>query len=79
MPKGKEIKDGHRVFLLPNLGQVIIERMHERRNGRKVNSYGNATYIMDTNMFYTNINNIVVDGTINRSNLRVLIMDYLKE
>ncbi len=72
LPKGKEIKDGHRVFLLPNLGQVIIERMHERRNGRKVNSYGNATYIMDTNMFYTNINNIVVDGTINRSNLRVL-------
>ncbi len=72
LPKGKEIIDGHRVFLLPNQGKVVIERMHERRIGKRVDAYGSATYIMDTGEFLGNIDEIIIDRAINRTILREL-------
>ena len=54
-----EIKDGHRVFLLPNQDSVVIERMHEKKKGRKVDAYKNATYIMATDEFFKNIDRII--------------------
>ncbi|MCI9365524.1 MAG: hypothetical protein HFJ54_02680 [Clostridia bacterium] len=72
LPKGKEIVDGHRVFLMPNLSSVVIERMHEKRRGKKVNAYGSATYIMEIEEFFKNIDNVIVNGAINRTALREL-------
>ncbi len=70
LPEGKEVKDGHRVFLLPNQGKVVIERMHENRSGQKVNAYGSATYIMDSEEFFKNLDDIIIDGAVNRTGLR---------
>lgn len=70
LPDGIKVIDGHRVFLLPNHNKVVIERMHEKRNGKRVNAYGSATYVMGIEEFYKNINNIIIDGAINRTYLR---------
>ena len=70
LPADKEVKDGHRIFLLPNNGKVLIERMYEKRKARKVEAYGSATYILDSEEFFKNINNIIIDGTVKRSTLR---------
>lgn len=70
LPDGKEVLDGHRVFLLPNHEKVVIERMHEKRAGKRVSAYGSATYIMDTSAFLGSMENIIVDGAINRTYLR---------
>ena len=72
LPTGKEIMDGHRVFLLPNQDKIVIEKMHEKRYGRKVSAYGSATYIMDTEEFFKSMELIIVDGAINRTALRKL-------
>ena len=72
LPKGKEVIDGHRVFLLPNQEKILIERMHEKRAGKRVSAYGSATYIMDTDMFFENMDTIIKNGAINRTFLREL-------
>ena len=72
LPAGKEVKDGHRVFLLPNQNNIVIERMHERKRGKKVSAYANATYVMETDEFFKNMDEIIIDGAINRSKLREL-------
>lgn len=72
LPIGKEVVDGHRVFLLPNQDKIVIERMHERKEGRKVSAYGSATYIMDTEEFFKNMDDIIIDSAINRTMLREL-------
>lgn len=69
LPDGKEVRDGHRVFLLPNQNQVVIEKMYEKKKGTIKSSYGSATYIMDTNDFYDNINDIIKGGAIDRKSL----------
>lgn len=68
----KEITDGHRVFLLPNQDSIVIEKMHEKRRGKKVSAYGSATYILTTDNFFKNIDDIIIDGAINRGYLREL-------
>lgn len=70
LPEGRKVIDGHRVFLLPNHNKVVIERMHEKRNGKRVSAYGNATYIMGIEEFYKSIDDIIIDGAINRTYLR---------
>lgn len=72
LPTGMEITDGHRVFLLPNQEKVVIEKMHEKRQGKKVSAYGSATYIMEADEFFKNINNIIIEGAVNRTALREL-------
>jgi len=72
LPKGKEVIDGHRVFLLPSLDSVVIERMYEKRTGKRVNAYGSATYIMESEEFFRNIDDIIINGAINRTELREL-------
>lgn len=72
LPEGKEVSDGHRVFLLPNQGQIVIEKMHEKRRGKKVSAYGSATYIIGIDEFFKNINEIIIEGSINRTALRKL-------
>ena len=70
LPTGIEITDGHRVFLLPNQEKVVIEKMHEKRQGKKVSAYGSATYIMEADEFFKNIDNIIIEGKVNRTALR---------
>ena len=70
LPRDKEIVDGHRVFLLPNSEKILIERMHEKRGGKRVSAYGSATYIMDTDKFFENMDIIIENGAINRTFLR---------
>lgn len=70
LPRDKEIIDGHRVFLLPNSEKILIERMHEKRGGKRVSAYGSATYIMDTDKFFENMDIIIENGAINRTFLR---------
>ena len=72
LPKDKEVVDGHRVFLLPNQDKVVIERMHEKRSGKKAVAYGSATYVMNTDSFFNHMENIIIDGAINRTYLREL-------
>ena len=70
LPDGIKVVDGHRVFLLPNHNKVVIERMHEKKKGKRVSAYGSATYVMGIEEFYKNIDNIIIDGAINRTFLR---------
>lgn len=70
LPAGCEVVDGHRVFLLPNQDKIVIEKMHEKRHGRKVSAYASATYIMETEEFFKNINSLIIEGAINRTALR---------
>lgn len=72
LPRDKEVADGHRVFLLPNIEKILIERMHERKAGRRVSAYGSATYIMNTDKFFENMDTIIENGAINRTFLREL-------
>ena len=72
LPTGCEVMDGHRVFLLPNIDKIVIEKMHERRHGRKVSAYASATYIMETEEFFRNLSSLIIDGAINRTALREL-------
>lgn len=72
LPTEKAVTDGHRVFLLPNQGKIVIEKMHEKRKGKKVGAYGSATYIMSTEEFFKKINDIIIGGAINRTKLREL-------
>lgn len=67
LPKGKQVLDGHRVFLLPNQDRIIIEKMYEKRRGEMVSAYGSATYAMPTVEFYDHLEDIIKDGAINRS------------
>lgn len=55
LPKGVTVNDGHRLFLLPSHGKVVIEKMYENRKGRMENCYGYATYIMNIEEFFKNI------------------------
>ena len=75
LPAGKEVIDGHRVFLLPNQDRIVIEKMHEKRHGRKVSAYASATYLMETDEFFRNMDDLIIDGAINRTALRELSED----
>lgn len=55
LPKGVTVNDGHRLFLLPSHGKVVIEKMYENRKGRMENCYGYATYIMNIEDFFNNL------------------------
>ena len=72
LPQGNEVTDGHRVFFLPNREKVVIEKMHEKKKGKKVSAYGSATYVMEAEEFFRNIGEIIIDGSINRTALREL-------
>ena len=72
LPQGNEVTDGHRVFFLPNREKVVIEKMHEKKKGKKVSAYGSATYVMEAEEFFRNIGEIIIDGSINRTSLREL-------
>lgn len=73
LPDGIEVIDGHRLFLLPNKNEIIIEKMREKKKGRMVGAYGSATYILGTQEFFDNIDDIIIDGSINRAFLREFI------
>lgn len=77
LPKGYEIKDGHNVYFFPNSGKsgkVVIEKFFDRgSNGKIVESNKKATYILEAEDFYNNLEKIVLeDGTINRRFLTLL-------
>ena len=42
----------------------------EKRGGKRVSAYGSATYIMDTDKFFENMDIIIENGAINRTFLR---------
>lgn len=72
LPKGVSVNDGHRLFLLPSYGKVLIEKMYETKNGRMENCYGYATYIIDEEELLKNIESergIIEDNKINRGAL----------
>lgn len=73
LPEGKQVLDGHRLFLLPAKDEVFIEKMREMKKGKMVSAYGSATYIMKVKEFFENIDSIIVDESINRSFLRELV------
>lgn len=66
LPEDKGVYDGHRVFFFPNKNSIFIEKMYERRKGRIVSAYAKATYIMDANVFFENVDDIIIQGAINR-------------
>lgn len=73
LPEGREVLDGHRLFLLPAKDEIFIEKMRAMRGGRMESAYGSATYIMKTSDFFENIDSIVLNGAINRTFLKELI------
>ena len=73
LPEGVKVIDGHRLFLLPNKNEIIIEKMREKRKGRMVGAYGSATYIVGIQEFFDNMSEIIIDGSINRKFLREFV------
>jgi len=65
-------KDGHMIFELPNLGQVIIEKMFKKNiNYKIINANDAATYILKLHTFYAG-GIVTPDDKINRSYLYYL-------
>ncbi len=73
LPEGVKVIDGHRLFLLPNKNEIIIEKMREKKKGRMVGAYGSATYIIGIQEFFDNMSEIIIDGSINRKFLREFV------
>lgn len=67
LPDDKSVCDGHRIFFLPNHNSVIIEKMYERKKGKMVPAHNKATYIMDTDVLFDNIDDIIIGGAVNRT------------
>ena len=67
LPHNMEVRDGHRVFFFPNYGEVLIEKMYEKRYGETDWAYASATYIMKIETFFRFADEIIIKGAINRT------------
>ena len=67
LPKGVSVNDGHRLFLLPGYRKVVIEKMYEKDKNGIHNCNNKATFVMDIEEFWANIENIIKQGSINRT------------
>ncbi len=66
LPRAIEVRDGHSITLLPNHDKVMIEKMYDKRKGKVVNAYKKRTWIVPSEEFFKHIDEIIVDGAINR-------------
>lgn len=67
------LKDGYIVFYLPNKGKYVIEKLYGKNN---TPAYGAATYVLDEAVFEKNKEEVLKEGTINRSYLVSLYKDH---
>lgn len=66
------LRDGHIIFYLPNMSKYVIEKLYDKKNEP---AYGAATYILDESVFKANEQDILKDGSINKSYLVTLNKD----
>ena len=60
------LKDGHIIFYLPNEGKFIIERLYK---ANKQFAYGDATYILNADLFREKKDEIIANSKVNRTSL----------